>query len=450
VLGDLPPDFTWEGGDRRTRLSYVHRTVGDAEIYFVINDRERWEEVEGRFRVQGKRPELWDPSSGEIVRPLEFRADGARTRVRLSLPPGGSTFVVFRNDPAAPVPGPYTVAPLPRVRSRAPDLAHGDTPNGPAWVSSGEGPPREEFIVYDLGAAVDLGHAQLWNFQDQARGLLTRGIQEMDVSVSPNGTGFEPLGRIELRRAPDIGERDYDEQIELRAARTRYVRFEVVSNHSDDWQGWTDIVGLNRVAFFTSDGEPVGNVRVHEVSSGVAHDPRTDMLRAPAREGFELSGPWRVRFQTGRGAPEEALLPELISWTDSEDAAIRHFSGIAEYTLRFPAPAELFEVDGAVELDLGRVAGVARVTLNGEELAVAWKPPYTVDVTDRLRAGENELRCEVANTWHNRLVGDSALPPEERLTRTNIRRPFGPDTPLLESGLLGPVRLVPVAQAASR
>ena len=63
--------------------------------------------------------------------------------------------------------------------------------------------------------------------------------------------------------------------------------------------------------------------------------------------------------------------------------------------------------------------------------------------TSRLRPGENELRVEVANTWHNRLVGDAALPPAERITTTNIRQPFTPDTPLLESGLLGPVRLVP-------
>ena len=150
-----------------------------------------------------------------------------------------------------------------------------------------------------------------------------------------------------------------------------------------------------------------------------------------------------MRFQEGRGAPDETIWPTLVSWAESEDAGIRHFSGIAEYTLAFTAPTELLEPGVAVELDLGRVAGTARVLLNGEDLGVAWKPPYTVDVTDRLRQGDNELRVEVANTWHNRLVGDAALPPAERITTTNIRRPFSPDTPLLESGLLGPVRLVP-------
>ncbi len=449
VLDGLPPDFSWDGGDPRTRLSYVHRTAGDVDIYFVVNDHERWEEVEAVFRVRGKRPEIWEPSSGKTVRPCAFREEGTRTRVRLRLPPGGSTFVVFRTDPAAPEPIPYTVATVPRIRSTAPDVAHGDTPNGPTWISSGEGPPNEEFIVYDLGSPVDLDHALLCNFQDQTRGLLNRGIREMDVHVSSNGRVFEPLGRVELRRAPAIGERGYEQRIQLPAPGTRYVRFDVVANHGDDWLGRTDFVGLNRVAFFDVDGEEVSTVRVSDVSSGIAHDPMTDGLRAPARRGFELPGPWCVRFQAGRGAPEEALFPELVSWTDSEDEGIRHFSGIAQYTVRFTPPAGLLGFDSAVELDLGRVVGVARVILNGEELGIVWKPPYVVDVTDQLRSGENELRCEVANTWHNRLVGDSALPPERRITRTNIGRPFSPDTPLLESGLLGPVRFVPIETALS-
>jgi len=290
----------------------------------------------------------------------------------------------------------------------------------------------------------------LWNFQDQVRGLLTRGIRDMSVSVSTDGKAFELLGQVELDSAPSIGERGYEQRIQLPSARTRYVRFDVLSNHGDDWSGWTNFVGLSRVVFLGTDGAEIESVRVHDVSSGVAHDPATDELRAPAREGFELPGPWRVRFAAGRGAPEEESFSELISWTDSDDEGIRHFSGIAEYTVRFTAPAELLASNSQVELDLGRVAGVARVSLNGEELGITWKPPYAIDVTKQLRAGENELRCEVANTWHNRLVGDSALPQEERITRTNIRGPFRPDTPLLESGLLGPVRLVPVEDDTPR
>ncbi|MBK8975235.1 MAG: hypothetical protein IPM29_04875 [Planctomycetes bacterium] len=441
VLAGLPPDLTWTGGDPRTRLSYVHRSVGDVEIFFVVNDNERWEEVEALFRVRGRRPELWDPSDGARVPQRAYRIEGEQTRVPLRLPPGGSMFVVFRSEPGAPVPAPWTSTRLPRAPRGAPDVAHGDAPNGPAWLSAGEGPPAGEFVVYDLGAPVDLGHAEISNFQDQVRGLLTRGIREMDVSVAADGEAFDPLGRVELRCAPSIGERDCEQRVPLPAAGVRFVRFDVVSNHGDDWSGRTDYVGLNRVAFFDAEGKLIPQVRVHGVSSGVAHDPATDELRAPARAGVEIPGPWRVRFPAGRGAPEEVELSALRSWSEHVDEGIRHFSGIATYSARFTPPADLLVSDVRVRLDLGRLAGVARVTLNGEVLGIVWKPPYAIDVTDRLRPGDNELQCEVANTWHNRLVGDSTLPPEDRITRTNIRRPFTPNTPLLESGLLGPVRL---------
>jgi len=51
------------------------------------------------------------------------------------------------------------------------------------------------------------------------------------------------------------------------------------------------------------------------------------------------------------------------------------------------------------------------------------------------------LEIEVVNFWPNRIIGDESLPPPKRLTRTNIRK-LTKDTPLMPSGLLGPVRLL--------
>jgi hypothetical protein len=69
--------------------------------------------------------------------------------------------------------------------------------------------------------------------------------------------------------------------------------------------------------------------------------------------------------------------------------------------------------------------------------------PTRLDVTDGVAPGENSLETRVANQWPNRIIGDLALPPDKRLTRTNIAK-FDKATPLLPSGLLGPVRLVPM------
>jgi hypothetical protein len=96
-----------------------------------------------------------------------------------------------------------------------------------------------------------------------------------------------------------------------------------------------------------------------------------------------------------------------------------------------------------MELDLGAVQHVARVTLNGRELGILWKPPYSIDITGAVRAGTNTLVVEVANTWTNRLTGDAFLPPEQRYARSNLRASVSrKDTPLQPSGLLGPVRII--------
>ncbi len=91
-------------------------------------------------------------------------------------------------------------------------------------------------------------------------------------------------------------------------------------------------------------------------------------------------------------------------------------------------------------LDLGVVKNIARVRLNGRDLGMVWCAPWRVDVTGSLRRGANELEIEVANLWPNRLIGDLSLPESERFTWASMNL-FTEASPLLDSGLLGPVTL---------
>jgi len=162
---------------------------------------------------------------------------------------------------------------------------------------------------------------------------------------------------------------------------------------------------------------------------------------------LELRGPWEMRFQPRRGAPAQLSFVDLVDWSKHPDPAVRHFSGIATYrkTFPWPGPSQVLSSDSRLFLDLGRVQVMAQVKLNGRDLGVVWTAPFRVEVTDALKPGPNTLEIRVANLWPNRLIGDAGFPEPERVTWTTWN-PFKPNAPLLESGLLGPVRLVGARQ----
>jgi hypothetical protein len=149
-----------------------------------------------------------------------------------------------------------------------------------------------------------------------------------------------------------------------------------------------------------------------------------------------LSGPWTVKFDTEWGGPESVRFEELSDWSRHEDERIRYYSGKATYLKNFDIPEGNEE---PLFLDLGTVKCIAEVRLNGKNLGVLWTNPWKVEITDTVKPSENVLEIDVVNLWPNRLIGDMELPEEKRYTKTNIR--LKPDTPLLTSGLLGPVTL---------
>ena len=63
-----------------------------------------------------------------------------------------------------------------------------------------------------------------------------------------------------------------------------------------------------------------------------------------------------------------------------------------------------------IVLDLGTVDDIAEVSVNGKSIATLWKPPYKLDVTDALKAGDNQIEIKVTNEWNNRIMGDRPLP----------------------------------------
>ena len=164
-----------------------------------------------------------------------------------------------------------------------------------------------------------------------------------------------------------------------------------------------------------------------------------------------------------------------MPWNESIDSDIKYFSGTAHYEQHL----YLNELDRHYRyiLDLGEVKNLATVRVNGKVCGTLWRPPFTIDITEALLGGDNLLKVDVTNLWVNRMVGDEQEPddvewsepvafgaapnsptigrfmkevpewlsqgqprPSKRKAVVSFKF-FEKDTPLLRSGLIGPVVL---------
>ncbi len=160
----------------------------------------------------------------------------------------------------------------------------------------------------------------------------------------------------------------------------------------------------------------------------------------------EITGRWELEFVKGGPAlPEPATISELTSWTELPGDAVKNFAGTARYSITFSGPD--VEAEEWV-LDLGEVAESARVTLNGRELGPVFSHPFRIRIGDAIQSGENTLTLEVTNLMANRIAymdhQDITWKKFYEINFVNIHyEPFDASqwTPM-ESGLLGPVRLI--------
>jgi hypothetical protein len=161
----------------------------------------------------------------------------------------------------------------------------------------------------------------------------------------------------------------------------------------------------------------------------------------PARDVLmEIPGPWQVRFQSGRGAPERSTFSRLQDLSTCEDAGIRFFSGTASYSTTISLPARANQPGRRLALDLGVVRELAVVFLDGRSLGTVWHAPYTINIPADLKPGAHALEIRVDNLWVNRLVGDKQ--PGATAVAFAPQSPYTASSPLMPSGLIGPVRIV--------
>ncbi|MCJ7813593.1 glycoside hydrolase, partial [bacterium] len=163
--------------------------------------------------------------------------------------------------------------------------------------------------------------------------------------------------------------------------------------------------------------------------------------RPTEKQLTEITGPWNVSFQANRGAPAQVILESLTPWNENTDNGVKYFSGTGTYTQTIQALAEWFTEGTQLWLDLGSVKNLAEVVVNGKSLGIVWKTPFRVNVTEALKQGENTVEIKVTNLWVNRLIGDQQPGIPKKYTYTT-QAFYQANSPLLPSGLLGPVQIV--------
>ncbi len=167
-----------------------------------------------------------------------------------------------------------------------------------------------------------------------------------------------------------------------------------------------------------------------------------------------ITGTWHVSFtEGGPELPKEVHTDSLKSWTEFGGEEVKRFSGTANYEISFKKPK--LKCDGWY-LDFGRVAESARVKLNGKDLGTLIYGPFRIYIASDQLLKINTLEIDVTNLMANRIA---YMDQEGILYKkfyninfpSKLRENRGADGlftaanwPPRESGLIGPVTLVPV------
>jgi len=423
--GKVIPDFVANAKDVRA----IHRRDRIEDYFFVASSQPYPRTVTCRFRVDGKATNvrLWHPETGEIEHGATWKPVPGGIEMPLRLEADGSVFVAIM---AGGKPADHLVEVT-------------------ANLAAEKAKPKPKLTI--LNAV----------YGDAASGKVK------DVTKIVAGASDGHTLRIGATNTAMGGDPAYNV----------YKNLEVTYKLGDDTKTVTirenDVLAIGEVPEAAT---PPAYTANHDALMAWQNGEFSVLKSNGSRKRFSVkdlpgpvtvAGPWQATFPAGWDAPPKVTFDKLTSWTEHADFGVRYFSGTVTYTRQLAVPRTLVSKDQRVILDLGDVRELCRVRLNGKLLATLWKPPFRVDITDSVRSGANDLVVEVTNLWTNRLIGDEQFPddmgwngaqlkgwpewfakgearPEpRRKTFTTWRHNFK-DTPLLPSGLLGPVMLRPV------
>lgn len=508
---DLPADFYIEEGNAAD-ISFVHRQTKDADIYFIANAKKERRDFVARFRVSAKQPELWNAETGNIKDMVVFNenTDGT-TSVPITLGTEEAVFIVFKK----PINSNHLIntkielerpssEPLSNLKIIKADygtfLQEGllditDLVKKEVKDNQLDFYASRQFCDCDpaMGYVKEFrmeyqidGKTQFKTVLEKEHASIDAGDKELTIVRAVFGK-FKP----ETKNVPKYY--PYHDITETIKKKVRSGVFEIpvtdallnnekiAGSHktlkivfSTDGEEQTILVPEGQILKLSKDNTnpeliftdkdiqwvtPYNGKITYTTNTGQTQRTKVKSVPKP----LKLSGEWNVSFPLNSGIPENTKFPELISWSAVEDERIKHFSGTATYTKEFELTSDYLKPDKQLELDLGSVAVIAEVTVNGSKAGILWKAPFRIKIDDFIKKGKNILEIKITNLWPNNLIGDEKLPLDiERKGAQTIAKPnwlknnrertsgrttfpswnhYNKDSNLLTSGLLGPVQI---------
>jgi hypothetical protein len=512
-----PLDFEAKPTESVQRLRYIHRRMGETDVYFVANKLRQSETAWCSFRVTRKAPEFWWADNGRIEQAAEYSQAEGLTSVSVRLDPGGSVFVIFRpqaRDTANSLTsvrrnGEAIVPSGSDLRETTEDVTNTFTIAG--WVrpevtidlpsESNEGvgglnakrndalypPPGQEAFAQpnQAGAGISVGQNGVCIYEHACghfAPVLVFGTTIANwthVAVVYNrgksalfldGTLVHEGLKSSYVVHAGVGVQHWRNPAPFAGSLGDFVKFDAALSGKEiraireHMRSPGTVPEIPIADFSEPNGVGLeakvwqeGNYTV-KPANGKRVEFRVDKLAEPV----EIAGPWEVRFATNWGGPGRVSFEKLVSWSERPESGVKYYSGTAAYRTVFQWMHKASE--NQLFLDLGRVAVIASVKLNGRDFGILWKPPFRVNVSAAVKVGTNELEVDVANLWVNRMIGDEQLA-EDSARNSNgaltgwpawLERGAGSPTgrysfttwrlwkknsPLQESGLLGPVTI---------
>jgi hypothetical protein len=502
-------------------INFIHRSMKGNEVYFIASADMQSVDAVCSFRITGMKPEAWYPETGRMEPITVFEDSDGCTKIPLRFEPSGSMFIVFKTEKVKDsdrivsvkcdgkeLAGMDITRDLSEPVVKSADAKNTFTMAG--WIHPDIGislPPETaagvDALSVERNDAVYAapGH-EVWSDKDAGAGFGagTNGIIVCEHSSSyfpailvfaTPISGWTHVAVVYKDNTPSLWINGKHVHKGLKSNKIVHGSIGVAHTRSlKPFSGRVtglaqfptalsseDLMKLAQSVPDTTEvrvPEPSYNMLKQEIANNGTYQFKTadgktrEMAITHLPDRLLLKGPWDLSFTPGWGAPEKIVMDNLISWSKHPDDGVKHFSGSATYRKTFSfAPLKMADplLKPVFYLDLGKVEVIAEVKLNDKDMGVLWKPPYRVDISEAVIAGENVLEVRVVNLIINRMIGDESLPqdcernengtlkrwpqwlldgkpsPTGRFTFTSWRL-WDKGSRLQESGLLGPVTII--------